>query len=180
MVDRMPLLTAAAVCTICAFELYCGLHRILAARQTSSHPKSYGDGVTDGYAMARAELKRVAESCSKDSMPREEHKLELAPEVFQEGAAVRVAGLPRWTLRLLGDKYVVRGSLRAEADRAWFLTERDSSRMDHMLAELLKEEGARYASMSPADRELAKREGVAGAMLSMMSVDERAKMNRSI
>ena len=143
--DRFPLISAA-VCTICAFELYCGLHRFLAPR---TPVKSYNDGVTDGYAMARAELSRVAErSYTNDGssiVPREQEQEEPVPE-----GAVHIDGLARCTLNLLGDKYVIRVSLRADTNKVWwFLTERDSNRMDHMLEELLKEGGGARA---PVDK----------------------------
>jgi hypothetical protein len=51
---------------------------------------------------------------------------------------VKIQLLPRWSLDILGDKYVVRRPLRAVWTTAWFMTEADSDEMDRRIQEMHK------------------------------------------
>lgn len=64
-----------------------------------------------------------------------------------------IALLPRWTLTLLGDTYVVRRPLRADWNHAWFMTEADSQDMDQKIVDALR---GTHFGMNPTATGLAK------------------------
>ena len=113
------------------------------------------DGIQDGYKRAQEELRRVAkisvakttayiESDAKDNSA-------VADKHWEE--KLFIALLPRWTLTLLGDTYVVRRPLRADWNHAWFMTEADSQDMDQKIVDALR---GTHFGMNPTATGLAK------------------------
>lgn len=119
-------------------------------------PKTYEDGIQDGYKRAQEELRRVAkdnvaktlayiESDAKDNSA-------VADKYLEEKLCIAL--LPRWTLTLLGDTYVVRRPLRADWNHAWFMTETDSQDMDRKILDTLR---GTHFGMNPTATGLAKK-----------------------
>ena len=102
-------------------------------------PKTYDDGIQDGYKRAQEELRRAAkENIAKTVAYIEcdaEDNAAVADKYFKE--KISIVLLPRWTLKLLGDTYVVRRPLRADWNNAWFMTEADSQDMDKKIQDAL-------------------------------------------
>lgn len=123
--------------------------------------ESLSIGREEGYAKARNELQALAKlNCEKTmqynekdaNLIKEGAMDKIAPEFLED--KVKMFILPRWNLTLLGDNYIVRRPLRADWNDAWFMTEKDSERIDTDIQDMLK--GTTF-EIDPAKKEITKR-----------------------
>lgn len=95
------------------------------------------EGRNKGYGEARRELRKLAEGAVEKTFRHiESDAKKLQPDIYLQ-EKTKIALLPKWNLVLLGDKYVVRHTLRAECSKAWLMTKSDSDEMDRQIETML-------------------------------------------
>ena len=110
--------------------------------------QGYKDGVEEGYKSAQKELRDQASKGVKQTM---DYIKEVAQRVKEKKTVlddhlkgkVAIHLLPRWTITLLKDDYVIRRPLRADHGWAWMMKADDSEEMDKAIRQAL--EGTKFA-----------------------------------
>jgi hypothetical protein len=100
-------------------------------------------GKRKGHELAKEEVRDAAKFAVEKTMAyidRDAARLRQGSPVSKEymKTRVKIQLLPRWSLDILGDKYVVRRPLRATWTSAWFMTAADSEEMDRRIQEMHK------------------------------------------
>lgn len=99
-------------------------------------------GYEEGYEKARKEIMKQAKDNVAATMSyiEEDNKKisngESIPDGYLKGK-VAIHLLPRWSIKLLGDEYIIRRPLKEHHSYAWLMTAEDSKKMDLSIQETL-------------------------------------------
>ena len=145
-------------------------------------PKTFEDGKREGFQAAKNELislahrncKQTLEYIEEDAARIKDGRRDSIANVFLEDK-IKIAILPRWNLSLLGDNYVVRRPLRAEANDAWFMTEESSRIIDEKIQNMFM--GTEF-EINPVKKDISKRE-IAQAVQRVIETEANTVLQRN-